>query len=104
MFPSPTRYSYSVDPGVQLTEELAVRLSRQALVDDGSATANMVPVPHGRFETPGSEGVERLLARGRPNRGSILWKTGSSDVVVWDISVDIELSNGTVTCEVRRAK
>ena len=76
---NPQPYYYTIDASAPLTEDSAIEFTRQALMDDGKAAADMIPIPYwpdSQFENP--QEAERLFARNRidPNGGYVIWSAG----------------------------
>jgi len=82
-----------------ISENLAVSLSRNALINKGIDVSDMEPVPY-HFETP-----KRLFARGgrNNNSGYVLWhKIGES--TLFEYSVSIEKRDDKIYCDAEKTK
>ena len=94
----PVSYTFVTGPEAQLTEELALDLTRRALIEDGKGSPRMRPFRLGPKPPPGQ--TEFFLSRNtiNPNQGDVRWHTGPGP----SYSVEIELHDGEAVCTIYR--
>lgn len=97
---NPHKHKFSVPAESELTEELAVDLTRQTLEAEGFNVNDIIPLAWGSREYKGKP--EQFLARNTidPDEGYVLWNCGDSG---WR-SVWIEKKQHEAVCQAFRCK
>ncbi len=98
---SPPSYRFSLPPGTNLTEQIAIEFSRKALAADGMESPGMCPTPY-RDRRPGEDGKNLYFAVNTidPNNGYVLWTTREG----YYYSVQLQKVGSEIVCQVYRSK
>lgn len=94
--------TYKFLEGGDLTEEVAINYSRNALRDAGVSVKSARPVMYWPAETPDVK--DRYFARNADdeNRGYVLWKVDDS-AEVWNYQVTVVRDGARIRCTIGRA-
>jgi hypothetical protein len=96
IYTTPTEHRFPLDADVELTQDVAIELSRKALILDGKAKETMRPVA-------GWSDGETLFMRSKsnPQEGQVLWWVSRPEYT-WEYSVTVRRNGGEIVCSITK--
>jgi hypothetical protein len=83
-----------------MTEEIAIDLTRQALILDGKSTPAMRPIAD--ESDPNGRPIFYSRNTINPDEGTVFWWLGRSDML-WEYSVRLRREGDKIVCSISRA-